>query len=261
MVTTSVERIVAAFEDLGLSSYEARAYSALLKAGPVTGYQLSRVSGVPRSRVYEALEKLARRGMVLTQNDQPQRYAAAPLDEVLDRALATTDRTVGAIRRYSASLSSERDLGGVWNITGRDNLMARMRSMIHSAARTVAAVAPSGELAEMQAALEESARNGRQVRLVTCGDLRSSVCEVYQHQLGDTCDDLALVVDGAEALVGQLAATGEETSAAWSHEPGFVHITEEYVLHEIFLAQALSELGPSVAGQLGDLYRRVMGTR
>lgn len=37
-----------------------------------------------------------------------------------------------------------------------------------------------------------------------------------------------------------------------------MHITEQYVLHEIFLAQALSDLGPAVADSLGELYRRVV---
>lgn len=190
------------------------AYSALLKSGPVTGYQLSRLSGVPRSRVYEALEKLTRRGMVLAQNDQPQPYMAASLDEVLARAVSDTDKTVAAIRRYSASLSRDHDAGGVWNLTGRVNMLARMRSMVRSSTRTVEAVAPSSELSELQHALEEAGHGGKQVRLVTCGEFRSPACEIHEHKLGESCDDVALVVDGAEALVGQLSATRDEPSAA-----------------------------------------------
>lgn len=37
------------------SIYEARTYLALLWESPVTGYQLSKLSGVPRSRVYDML--------------------------------------------------------------------------------------------------------------------------------------------------------------------------------------------------------------
>ena len=36
---------------IGLSEYEAKAYVALLRESPVTGYQLSKLSGVPRSMI------------------------------------------------------------------------------------------------------------------------------------------------------------------------------------------------------------------
>jgi len=38
-----IEKLIA----LGFSEYEAKAYVALLRENPVTGYQLSKLSGVP----------------------------------------------------------------------------------------------------------------------------------------------------------------------------------------------------------------------
>ena len=39
------EKGIAALERLGFSNYEARAYLALLRNTPITGYQLSKLSG------------------------------------------------------------------------------------------------------------------------------------------------------------------------------------------------------------------------
>ena len=61
------KEILQAFENLGLSTYEAKAYFALLSESPLTGYKLSKNSGVPRSRIYETIEKLASKGLILTQ--------------------------------------------------------------------------------------------------------------------------------------------------------------------------------------------------
>jgi len=36
---------------IGFSEYEAKAYVALLRESPVTGYELSMLSGVPRSMI------------------------------------------------------------------------------------------------------------------------------------------------------------------------------------------------------------------
>ena len=49
----------------GMPGYEAKAYLALLTAGePMNGYEVAKVSGVPRSTVYETLGKLVARGAV-----------------------------------------------------------------------------------------------------------------------------------------------------------------------------------------------------
>ena len=48
--------------ELGFSDYEARAYCALLDAAPANGYQVAGLSGVPRAKIYEVLDKLVARG-------------------------------------------------------------------------------------------------------------------------------------------------------------------------------------------------------
>ena len=43
---------------LGLTQYEAQVYAALVRQPSITGYEASRLSGVPRAKVYETLESL-----------------------------------------------------------------------------------------------------------------------------------------------------------------------------------------------------------
>ena len=57
-----VDKLVA----IGFSEYEAKAYAALLRENPVTGYQLAKISSVPRSMIYEVLGKLTTRGAAMT---------------------------------------------------------------------------------------------------------------------------------------------------------------------------------------------------
>ncbi len=61
------KEIVLAIKNLGLSTYQAEAYFALLLESPLTGYKLSKISSVPRSRIYETIEKLIAKGLVLSQ--------------------------------------------------------------------------------------------------------------------------------------------------------------------------------------------------
>jgi hypothetical protein len=47
---------IALLQDLGFTEQEARAYQALLQHNPVTGYELAKVSGIPRPNTYPVLE-------------------------------------------------------------------------------------------------------------------------------------------------------------------------------------------------------------
>lgn len=61
---------------LGLSEYEARAYIATVTLGEGTVKEISVESGVPRSRAYDVMERLAERGFVQVGNSNPICYRA-----------------------------------------------------------------------------------------------------------------------------------------------------------------------------------------
>ncbi len=254
MVATN--RLVTALEQLGLSTYEARAYAALVHSGAANGYQLSRASGVPRSRIYETIEKLIARGLVLTRKEQPQVYRAAPCEEVLSRSAAEMERTHKTIRACCVELRDDTNEEGVWNLTGRHAILSRAQAMIRAAAHEIDLTIVAADLRELDAALAAADRRRVRVRAVVCGDHQSTFKETLPHRFGTSRPgDLALVVDGTEALAG-VTEPDESASAAWSRADGFVHITREYVLHEIFIARAFDALGP-VAAALEQVYRGV----
>jgi hypothetical protein len=61
---------------LGLSEYEARAYIATVALGEGTVKEISDESGVPRSRAYDILERLAKKGLVEVGSSSPICYRA-----------------------------------------------------------------------------------------------------------------------------------------------------------------------------------------
>jgi sugar-specific transcriptional regulator TrmB len=72
----------------GLSSYEDRAYRALLGLGPATAHEIAAESGVPKGRIYDALNGLESRDAVRSQTgSRPKRYVAVEPDTVVDRLL------------------------------------------------------------------------------------------------------------------------------------------------------------------------------
>ena len=85
--------------ELGFSEYEAKAYIALLRESPVTGYQLAKLSGVPRSMIYEVLGKLTARGAAMTlRTGGSTKYAPVPAAEFLDQLHRENEQIIDSLK-------------------------------------------------------------------------------------------------------------------------------------------------------------------
>ncbi|MEM2874002.1 MAG: helix-turn-helix domain-containing protein [Candidatus Nanoarchaeia archaeon] len=69
----------------GLNLYEVKLWAALLSRGVSTAGELSDIADVPRSRTYDVLESLERKGFIIVKPEKPIKYMAIPPAEVLDR--------------------------------------------------------------------------------------------------------------------------------------------------------------------------------
>jgi sugar-specific transcriptional regulator TrmB len=68
-----------------LNLYEVKIWTALLSRGVSTAGELSDIANVPRSRSYDVLESLEKKGFVIMKIGKPIKYIAVPPKEVLER--------------------------------------------------------------------------------------------------------------------------------------------------------------------------------
>jgi HTH-type transcriptional regulator, sugar sensing transcriptional regulator len=72
-------------KDLGLNTYEAKLWTSLLSRGISTAGELSDIANVPRSRTYDVLESLEKKGFIIMKLGKPIKYIAVAPTEVIDR--------------------------------------------------------------------------------------------------------------------------------------------------------------------------------
>jgi HTH-type transcriptional regulator, sugar sensing transcriptional regulator len=72
-------------KDFGLNSYESKLWTALLSRGAATAGELSDIANVPRSRSYDVLESLEKKGFIMVKIGKPIRYMAVPPEHVIER--------------------------------------------------------------------------------------------------------------------------------------------------------------------------------
>lgn len=79
-------------KSFGLNSYEAKLWVALLSRGVSTAGELSDIANVPRSRTYDVLESLEKKGFIIVKIGKPIKYLAVDPDEVVSRVQKSIER-------------------------------------------------------------------------------------------------------------------------------------------------------------------------
>jgi HTH-type transcriptional regulator, sugar sensing transcriptional regulator len=79
------KKFLSKIKDFGLNSYESKVWVALLSRGVSTAGELSDIANVPRSRSYDVLESLEKKGFVVMKLGKPIKYIAVPPTEVIER--------------------------------------------------------------------------------------------------------------------------------------------------------------------------------
>lgn len=92
---------------LGLTSYEAKAYLALLRRDSLTAAQAARLADVPRQRIYDVLASLVEKGLAAARPGQVAKYAAVAPDLALERLVADRRQQLVELERETAALIDE----------------------------------------------------------------------------------------------------------------------------------------------------------
>lgn len=79
------QELLKKIKEFGLNSYEAKIWTALLSRGVSTAGELSDIANVPRSRSYDVLESLEKKGFIVMKIGKPIKYIAVDPDEVIER--------------------------------------------------------------------------------------------------------------------------------------------------------------------------------
>ena len=78
-------------EELGFTQYERRTLRTLMLHGVADAETLCREGDIPSSKIYLALEKLAKLGLVKMQPTRPKLFSALSTDAVFASALAKSN--------------------------------------------------------------------------------------------------------------------------------------------------------------------------
>jgi sugar-specific transcriptional regulator TrmB len=146
-----------------LNIYETKVWLALLSKGISSAGEIAEISGVPRSRTYDVLESLEKRGFVIQKLGKPVKYIAVKPEIVIEKLKNNTFQYAEEKVKTLSSLKdtfeykelTELHKTGIdpiknhelsTSIKGRSNLYMQMRSVMESAEKSVYITSSAYEL-------------------------------------------------------------------------------------------------------------------
>ena len=260
-----MDDLFAGLQKLGFSQYESRAYVTLLKSPRITGYELAKQSGVSQSKIYEVVDKLVQKELVVAiEEGGAVRYV--PLDPMkgVDRYRHDYTRALDLVGERLSRLYDEEASGAAYVVTlqrGRE-IVAKTVEMIGAAETEVVLMLWPEELPHVESVLRSAETRGVAIAMCVYGDAEPGVGAVYHHSLDDhvrrnqSGRRMVVVIDRREALVSHFSESGDAT-AHWSTNLGFVQMSEDYVRHDIWNARMVQDFGPLVTERYGPQRERL----
>ena len=126
-----------ALDRIGLTSYEIRTFSVLLKSGELTASELSQKSGVPYSKIYEVLGTLEEKGWIGSDDSRPTKYFAKSPATGLETTKQRIENEFAQDKNiilnelvplYEKSGTSERP--DIWVLSGAINIATKIMEMV-----------------------------------------------------------------------------------------------------------------------------------
>lgn len=179
-----------------LNLYEVKIWTALLSRGTSTAGELSNISDVPRSRTYDILESLEKKGFIVMKVGKPIKFIALKPEEVVERVKKNLMVSAKEKSKRLESLKGDEvldelntlftkgikfvepsDLSG--NLKGRQNIYNHLDMLVRSAEKSITLVTTeeglSRKLEILIPSLEKCKKRGVKIRVaapITSGNLK-----------------------------------------------------------------------------------------
>ena len=246
---------------LGFSQYEITCYLTLASHHPINGSQLSKISGIARSRVYDVLRNLMRKGFVLDVGEG--KYVPLPPVEMYKRLQLDFDNGLESLKQLLDGTSPDAAYEFIWTMRGFDLVMAKAREMIAAARQElyVRLFPESGRL--LAPDLKSAEKRGVGIRYISMGaapvafaiQVEHPDSAALQRKIGGRSFDI--IADKAEALVGIFENDQENSSPInWTRNRLFIIANRDSLRHDFYhyFLDKIYEKGDSLTPEEKQIY-------
>ncbi|EHI69349.1 TrmB family transcriptional regulator [Streptococcus ictaluri] len=250
--------LVKKMKQFGYTESETNIYLSLVENGSMTGYEVSKKSGVPRSKVYNNLENLVKKGVVLVNKSEPKMYSALSPEEFVSMLKQMTLSDINYLDDHLSNVKEKEADALLWQMENKEAVQLKMLYMIEHAKESLYiqiwddSLTPAivDALTAAEARLETFvcilfSESGHYAlpfkRFYPHGFEMDKIKDMGGHWVNVICDD-------AIVLFGTLDT---RCDVIWSKNVAMRQIAKEYVKHDAYTLKIIQEHGDILSQDYG----------
>ncbi len=227
--------IIESLKELGLNTYEAKVYVALLKKYPATGYEVAKLADIPQSRAYDTLKALETAKIVSASGEKPQTFIPVKPKELTKRFRRKIEANIDFLEKKLPDVKKDYN-EPVHSISGAYEIREKLIEIIKSAKNDIYIEVWSNDFKYIEQHLFEAYHRGLDIKIVGYDNVQCPFGAVFSHKNGREIEHslggrmIFLIADNTEGLFGKV-----ENKVIWTKNTDVVFLLKEFIVHDMYL--------------------------
>jgi sugar-specific transcriptional regulator TrmB len=240
-----------------LNIYETKVWLSLLSKGIASAREVADLSGVPRSRTYDVLESLEKRGFAITKVGKPVKYISVKPTEIIEKmksnvmveandkvkslaTLKSTQEYVELEQLHNSGIAPIKSYDITGSLKGRSNVLSKLRELLENSKDEVVISTTVPDFEDKSrvigSVLEKLNKGNIKVKLGLSGDVEkikriNSKFNLKAKQVESSAR--AFISDKKEAVFLITPENSEEEMGIWFNAPFFTESMASILEHSI----------------------------
>lgn len=133
------QKVIDRLVELGMTTYEAKVFLALTRLGEASVSQIHGVADVPRSAIYDTIDRLEQRGIVESSTGRPKRFRPlspkAAINRIESELLDAGKEARSGLESLAGSTQADASGVRIWVIRGKGRIREKITEIVGSAGR------------------------------------------------------------------------------------------------------------------------------
>ncbi len=217
--------------EYGLTRQEAIIYVELQRHGSMTGYEVSKETGISKSNVYAALKGLTQKGAAVCEEGEATRYLPVEIENFCDNHL----RYLGEMREQLIKNKPKQleAVEGYITIQSYRHICNKIYELLGKCEKRLYMMAETKIVMQFKDDLSKLASEGRKVVILTGTELNIEGATVYKTDV--VTGQIRFITDSSYVITGTLTGDSDDT-CLYSGQENLVNLVKETIKNKMLLA-------------------------
>lgn len=217
--------------DFGLTRQEAAIYEVLLANEAMTGYEVSKATGISRSNAYSSLAGLVEKGAAYLIEGESNKYMAVGIKNFTGNVIKALSKTAEVLEKTAPAAKKENH--GYITVSGFRHIEDKIDEMLSLCEKRLYFLAEASVIERFRDKLSELVIEGKKVVIISEKNLiEGAKSYVTTPEKGQ----IRFITDSSLVLTGTLTGASDDT-CLYSSEPNLVSIMKEALKNKIILIE------------------------